>query len=771
MKAIRWLASPRAELLAVVLMGVVLVGALFWFVLLDPNDYYFGMGDGVQAYFTTSYHARHGSWGHFQGMNYPEGDHVNYANMQPLLAITMRLLELCGLPVAQYTVAITNLLALAGLALAPGPLFLLLRRSKLPAWYAGIAALLIALMSPQVLRFSAHLALSYVVFFPWLWYCVVRMQEEPRRAKWYTLFAVSLTLMGFVVPYYVALGSLFLLGHVLLEVLWKRRLSPAAWRMAAAAVAPLLVMQGWLWLTDPVTDRPPNPYGLLAYKATLTSIFLPVLEPLRSLWYNVMHLEIAEGEGWSYVGLATTFALVASGLMALGSLVSKRQRAAFWQRWTAVPVHLRTGLWAGTLLLLFSLAVPFRWESFAWLLDHSGPVKQFRAVGRFAWPFYYVSSCYATYALYSLWQRQVAGGAPRWQLAWLPLVLVGWAGEAWINVDFRASEIRSMTGASKLLASEGSMSQRLSWANRSPSDFQAILSLPYFNLGTDKLSLNGSEGSMYQSYNTAFVTGLPLLANHTTRASAGSSLRHVQLLSSAVLPKELLAALPSAKPLLIVVGNGYLSPAEQRLTSLATQLYAGAEGALYELPIAALAATTQAEEQAKATALLPKLTLRPDGLRCTTAKGVVLRSFDKSTARSGHLAPGAFAEPAAKFSVLYDGPVPTPADTGQYEVSVWINGKTAYSLGSMQVRQYVGDQVVDQQAVNSAPTTEIDGDWIRVVQVVRVRPGITRLEALYESRDLLADDFLIRPVDTDVYYYVGKGSKRKLIKNTYSLTP
>ncbi|MFC7666769.1 hypothetical protein ACFQT0_04550 [Hymenobacter humi] len=713
MKASGLQASSRAGLLAVLLAGAVLVGAFFWFVLLAPNDYYFGLGDGVQAYFTTSYYARYGAWAHFSGMNYPEGDHINYTNMQPLLAGTMRLLELIGLPVATYTVGITNLLALLGLALAPGPLYLLLRRSRLPAWYAGITALLIAFLSPQVLRFSAHLALSYVVFFPWLWYCIVRMQDEPRAARWYTIFAVSLTLMGFIVPYYVALGSLFLLGHVLLLVLWQRRLGPLAWRMAVAAIVPLLIMQGWLWLTDSVTDRPANPYGLLVYKATLTSVFLPVLAPLQPLWSRVVPLEMAEGEGWSYVGLATTITLVVSGLLALAALVVRRQRAAFVQCWAAVPVHLRTGLWAATLLLLFSFAIPFRWESFAWLTDHAGPIKQFRALGRFAWPFYYVGGCYAAYCLYTVWERQVRRGAPRWQLVWLPLVLLGWAGEAWINVDFRASMIRDLTGASSLLDKDASISQQLSWVNRRPQEFQAILSLPYFILGTDKLSLNGSEGSFYQSYNTAFVTGLPLLANHTTRASAGAALRHIQLLSSPLLPKELLAHLPSAKPFLVVVGNGPLSPAEQRITAMAKLLYAGAEGALYELPVAALVATTQAAERAQAAKLLPNLPVRSGGLRCTTPKGVLLRTFDDGANRSGHLAAGAFYEAAPKYSVLYDGPVPMPADTGNYEVSVWINGKTAYGLGSMLVRQYVGDQVVDQQGAGASGMTEVDGDWLR----------------------------------------------------------
>jgi hypothetical protein len=298
------------------LAGAALVAAFFWFVLPNPNDYYFGNGDGIQAYFTTSYYARYGVWMHFDGMNYPDADHINYTNMQPLVAGAMRLLELGGLPVARYTVGITNLLALLGLALAPVPLFLILRRSYLPYWYATLVALLIALLSPQVLRIGDHLALSYVAFFPWLWYCSVRLQEQPLVARWYVIFAVSLTLMGFIVPYYVALGALFLLGHVLLNVLRARKLGPLAWRMAVVATVPLLVMQAWLWLTDSVADRPANPYGLLVYIASPSAVFLPVLPPFANMVDQLWPLEPVLWEGWAYIGLAATFTLLFSGLTA-----------------------------------------------------------------------------------------------------------------------------------------------------------------------------------------------------------------------------------------------------------------------------------------------------------------------------------------------------------------------------------------------------------------------------------------------------------------------
>ena len=190
---------------------------------------------------------------------------------------------------------------------------------------------------------------------------------------------------------------------------------------------------------------------------------------------------------------------------------------------------------------------------------------------------------------------------------------------------------------------------------------------------------------------------------------------------------------------------------------------------LYELPVASLAATALADARAHAAQLLPTLAPRPNGLRATTAKGVLWQPFDHGNDPRGRLAPGAFHEPLDKFSTLYDGPVPAPADTGRYEVSAWVNARTGYGLGNMQVKQFAGENMLDQQVAGANASTEIGGDWVRVVVPVRLKPTCNRLLVLYENRDLLVDDLLIRPLDTDVYYYTGPRGKPKLVKNTYLL--
>ena len=756
----------------VTLLAFALLWALMPGLLAHPNDYFLERaGDGIQSYFATAFYALHDQGVRFSGMNYPYGEHINYPNLQPLIAWVIGFLQRHGVPAARYTIGITNAAALAGLLATPAVLYALLRRSRLPVGYSVLTALLIAFLSPQLLRLGPHTSLSYPFFVPLLWYFIVRMQEAPQAKRWYVWFVVSSLLMGGVMLYFTAAGSLLLLAHVAVLAWQRRQPGPLLWRMVVAALLPLLLLRGWLWLTDPIADRPPNPFGVLYYMATPRGVFMSNQSPFTAFWQAIWPLDPLGFEAQSYVGLVCTIVLAATVLAGIWYVGSTRR----WRRLLrpALPAHLAAGLWAASIILVYALGYPFKWPWLTWTLDYSGPIKQFRALGRFAWPFYYVAGVYTAYYLYRLWRYQRLRRVPMRALPWLPLLLGVWAYEAWINVSVRAAAVTQATGASEFLSADVPLMQELTWKNRTAASFQAILPLPYFNKGSDAIDIDGSPGSVFNGEYLACATGLPLLATYVSRPSMGHMLSHVQLLSSPLIEKTLLRDFPNQKPLLLMVANDLpLSPAEQRLVSLAQPLVATPQLALYELPVAALAATTLAQEHATALALLPTLPERPNGLRCTTAKGALVQSFDQQPDRRSRIGTGgAFYEPTTTSSVLYDGPLPAPADTGRYEASVWINAGMAHGYGNIQVKTYVAGQQLGHLVADGRNATDISKGWVRVAVPFRLTPGIDRIEVLYFGREVLLDDLLIRPLDTDVYHYAGQGAARRLFKNTYSLQP
>lgn len=761
----------RAHWIGMWLVGILATGlivALFPGVVRQPGAYLYGsQGDAIKNYYTLAYYVKYDTGTRFTGMNYPYGEHVNYPDLQPLLAMPLAWARAAGLASAGHAgVAFTNVGLLLGLVLAALALYAILRRLLLPVWYAGLAALLITFLSPQLLRFQGHMSLGYACFVPVQWYLLLRAIEAPRRPGWYVVLGTFNLLVGLLAAYHLGIGSLLVFAHVPV-LAWQqgwRRSRALLWRLAATAIVPLLVFRLWLALTDPVADRPVNPYGLLNNYASFSSLFTPSEEPLQAPWQYIFHTDTPLFEGMVYVGLVGLLVLLCT-LWLAGRYLRRGQ----WRRigQPVLPAGLRTTLWAAVLLLPFATMQPFRQPGLEWLTVLLGPFKQFRATGRFAWAFYYVFGAYAAFYIYQLWRYLRQHRAPAFATMWLLPLLALWGGEAAWRVRPVAAAIEQRRVAAAFENEDHNYQALLGWTEWPAQRFQAILPLPFFAVGTDKIALDGTSESVYQAYRAALNLHLPLLAMSLGRASIGQTLGVTQLLSNELIAKPLLAHFPSQKPILLLVTPQSLTSAEQRLVSLAHKITSTPEVTLYELPISALAATTTAAERTKAAALLPTL-VPHEGLYTTTGKGAIYRGFDQQPDRRGRLGAGAWYEPLDKFSTLYDGPLPTPADTGRYEASVWVNARTGYGLGGMQVKVYGQGAMLELQAADARHVTDVDGDWVRVVVPFRRPPGADRIEVLYENRDLLADDLLIRPLDTDVYWRDAKGQP---VLNGYSLAP
>jgi hypothetical protein len=756
----------RGGLILVLLLAAGLVAALFPGPLRHPGAYLYGdQGDAIKNYFVLGYYTQYDHGNVFTGMNYPRGEHVNYPDLQPLLAMPLGWARLAGLPVTATTgIAATNILLLLALVATAGVLYTILRQLLLPGWYAGTTALLLTFLAPQLLRFQGHMSLGYACIVPVQWYLLLRALAAPRRPGWWLALGIFNLLMGGLAAYHLGIGSLWLLAHALvlgLQTGWRRN-APVLGRLVTTALVPLLVFRAWLFLTDPVLDRPLNPWGLLANNASFVSLFTPSQGPLKGVWQALFHTEEPVFEGAVYVG----FVGLLVGLCTLG-LTLRYARRQQWGRLgrPVLPTPLRTSLLATSLLLLLAMALPFRLPGLQELVVLLGPLKQFRSLGRFAWPFYYVFGSYAAFYLYRLWRYLRQHRVPAFATMWLVPLLLLWGTEAAWQVVPVAQAIAERESAAMLVSDKDNYQELLGWSSTPANHFQALLPLPYFIAGTDKIAIEGTAESLREAYRAALNLHLPLLTMFTGRAPVGETLRLTQLLSSPLLSKELLPQLPSNKPILLLVTPQPLSLAEQRLVALAHRVAGNDRATLYELPISTLAATTLAAERQKAAGLLPTLTSRA-GLATSTGKGSIYQDFAQAPDHRGRLGTGAFFEAKEGFATLYNGPLPMPADTGRYEVSVWVNAQTAYGLGNMQVKVYHQGQLLSIQATDARHTTEISGDWVRVAVEFRRPAEADRLEVLYESRDLVADDLLIRPLDTDVYWRAARG---QLVLNGYSL--
>ena len=78
---------------AVVVLAIGVCFRFFKDILLHPNEYLFGAeGDGLKNYYSVAYQVVHGEGTWFNGMMYPFGDHLTFADGQPLLT---KILSFC----------------------------------------------------------------------------------------------------------------------------------------------------------------------------------------------------------------------------------------------------------------------------------------------------------------------------------------------------------------------------------------------------------------------------------------------------------------------------------------------------------------------------------------------------------------------------------------------------------------------------------------------------------------------------------------------------
>ncbi len=744
---------PRwSEHVLLLLSGVAALWSGFDRILTHPNNYLLGGGlDGWKNYFTPSWYIKYDAGFSFTGMNYPYGDHILFTDNQPLISALLRWVHVNVVPLSDYTVGILNTLVFFSLLLCMWLMFTIMRHYRLPVWYAIPAAILIALMSPQIHRFAGHYALAYAVVIPSIWYLGIRFVEK--GTKWWQALLLGLALLAWawVHAYYLLMGLLLLTAWAF--VLWLQNLRSdrqfafkAAGGLMGAGLGALLLFQLMLWLTDTVADRPANPFGFLDYKASWASVFLPVQGPLKDAWFRFFHeMKPIPVEGFSYVGLVATF-LMAGWLVRLLRHAWKRQWARIGK--PLLPGSLRAMFWSSWLVLLFAMAFPFEYFPLPWL-EELGPLRQFRSLGRFAWTFYYPCTLVAAYGLYQgfrVMRQKGAAGIGAWALF---AALLFWGWEAAIHVQIHAKATRSFKGDNVFVNKEPDFQAWLDKAGLPVDSFQAILPIPAFNVGSEKfVSRWQTEPVTARALKMAYNLGLPLACGSMSRTSVSQSSRLVQLVGSPYLTKDILADYPDKRPLLVIAqAETPISWEEQQLLQRTELLYEEGAFSLRRLRLEDLSVS---EDYLVNTFSAQKSSLDSLGNHWWAADsawyyfdgfdGEGIQPFGQKTNKA----------PSGEEEItLFHGPLPHEP----LVASVWVRiDPEVAGFPAFLIREFnQDDQMIRNEDHGIMFGSNVYRDWLRFDFEFTPSETSTRVHLCLFSREPEAESFLIRPAGKDVW--------------------
>jgi len=716
-------------------------------VLLKPDQFlYASSDDALKSYYNFAYYLKYNNGIKLDGINYPYGEHLMYDNTHPLHVAILKFVDQHICSVSEHAIGILNLTMIISLILALPFIFLILRKFALPSWYAFITSLIILFLSPQINRIGGHFEMVYAFFIPMFWYFIIRWKEGEKQWLWGSLLILAGLIGGFTSAYYAAIYSVFVLAVWLVEVWMHRRNFSGYWKqglwLLLLAVIPVVVVKGTVSITDWVTDRPDNPWGFFIFHSNFYSIFLPPNSPLQSLLGKLTDMNF-EWEGRAYVGLPATIYALIIGIGIITFII--RWKKVQWKQ-LFPNSQLNFYLAAAFIALLFSMCLPFNY-GFRFLLDIIPPLKQFRALGRFAWIFYYiftVSAAWFYYYTFRLFRKKKFYALA---VTILLLALSYWSIDAGINM--KKSVRRIFNPNVKLMPVDKNYDDMLQQNGIIKSDYQAILFLPLMNTCGDKLLFTRGMEAYGDAIQCSYRTGLPMIESLAPRISFTQALSSIQLVADSCIEKSRLTDM-NDKPLLLIYLKDKLLPQESWITNHAQTLFINDKMTFASLSPAVF---NESYRDWKNMADLSIRELDGYGANFTDVdtSQVIYSDFEDQKSKYSFTGKGAFfkkeGEAAILNAVLADTIVDEPV-----EISFWmyIDHRTYDMPKAVLKLRDSNNQQIESIKLETREVFNVYGKWARISTQIIPKPGIT-YQLTVRGEYITVDDVLVKPVHSHMF--------------------
>ena len=509
------------------LSSLVIVGILFFPILSNGLDSTFisGYGDGLKNYYTFIYQSLYGNGLHFKGMNYPYGEFLTYTDAQPLIYLICKSLGLINS--VNDGILIVNLIVIGSQLITPLIIYEILKRNQLPDFFAIVCSLFIAFNSPQLLRVVTHYALSYSWIIPLVHLQYLKYLDE-RKMKHLSLNVLISIIAGLLHPYYSLI--LFLLGTsiTLVFFLGNRQNSKSILYLIASFILPFLFNFLLIKSLDTVNDRIEIPWGSKYYVTHLEHILSSCNGNMKAIWSNIISLN-CHTEGDSYLGIVFLLTLLIIVLRQIKRSISNKHLSINSKNYIVL---------AAFPLLFFGMGIHQDILSLFNIDFINKELAQFRSLARVTWGFYYIITPFLAYKLHQL--------IAHFKLKNVRYSLLGLAFLLFLN-DF-ISEFNSV----KRQIRRFTLSYNSREILNNYDDYQAILCLPYFHIGSEKLNME-ERSTFNDAIEISLKSGLPLINTMLSRTSISQTKKQVKLLSNNN-QKSVLEDLNN-QPILVVKGT------------------------------------------------------------------------------------------------------------------------------------------------------------------------------------------------------------------------
>lgn len=723
-------------MISVLLTGILLI-CFYHHDILNANNLGYGVwGDGYKNFYTLAYYVNYGSGSHFTGMNYPFGENILFTDNQPLLAVVLNKAAMVLPAIKSNIHLIISTILFLSVVFSTGIIYLLLIELEVLPFVAAISASFIALMSPNFDHFLSLYSLAYTHFIPLLLYFtykIITTERILRNALWCSLAVLCFT---FIHLYFLAFALLFIVSvAVFYLMVIKIDRTTAAKRIAAllvTVIVPLLALKLFLVFTDSITDRPQNPSGYLVGYSQLHYILLhPNSVLFRLIEYYLPTQAATMSFGYDakcYIGLSNSVLLVIGSVLFIKNKLQKRQLAPS-------KSALLLLLLASVPVLLFAMAIPFQYKSFEPLFNAlPNAIKQFRAAARFSWIFYYTAGFAAVVVLNHLFLKAVATSKIK-AYALLAIVFGVWLTDTTTTNTYQAKNFKEYATVVNEEVYKDSLLQKLKHAGYNVSSFQAIIPLPFYHIGSEKIGNTSSIN--FTSMQASLITGLPLFSCQMSRTSISQSLSTLNLFSNAYLRKDILRNITDKRPVLLMTGRADLTEAEKKIRRKASYLFTHDGDDFLLLPLTAFDDSIDAVKE-KVKTEIALYTNHQNYLSNSIENTLVFKRETKTSTE--------------ETITLFNDTLPSPKPTTSYEFSVWFYADSSlanFPIITLTQTDASGAQI-QKCEYNTSHATDSYNGWVRASIPFSLTNSQNIISVSGWSRNAVYNNMLIRPIKTDV---------------------
>ena len=700
-------------------------------------------GDGLKSYYASHYHIYYDkSYLQTQCMNYPYGEFSFYSDSQPLITNFIKFFQQYGYFQNVNIIGIINASMIYALIVASLILYLLFLRLKLPAAYSLVIANIIVYLSPQLARMGGHYSLSYVLFIPLFIYLLLIFIQK--RSYIISLIMGVFTFIAlFTHGYYFAFFAFFAIFVPIFyaiqqgeKIEWFKQYLP---HVFIQIFLPFLIFN--LFSMGIPTDRTAYPWGFFASRAFPESVLLPIGKP----YFGHIGIPYLKWEGMAFVGLVSVIVFLI--------LITKSVKNKKWFVLIDNP-FLNAILLTSIIALLFSFAYPFTWY-LEWLWNYMGPLRQFRASGRFAWLFFYAINIVAFYFIWNWYSSHKTNIA---KVILFLAILMG-LYDAILNARRRQEGLQN--NISEIFDPSNNLPQD-KWLNEiDTSKYQTIMPLPYFHVGSEVYWIEGAAESKEAAFVVSWKTGLPINAVLMSRTSISQTMSNLALYFEPNRPYNVIEKYKKDKDILLIVANGLkLNDNEKRFVDYANLIEENDKYKAYDLSVASINKLNADYRNDIVNRSADTNLYSFDGFMQTdSVQSFVYKSFGNKLPLLNNR--GSIASfDATKHNVIID--MPMLNDTAEVIISFWINNMDKDILPRSDIKigtkRVIGDFQQRKVGVVFRNIKYVDENGWGLVEFTyqpQEAGEVLRLEIwnnLTTRGNFEIDDILIRKKSVDVFY-------------------